>query len=238
MYEEGVSEYFTAKRMAARRLFGNGGAKTLRHRPHDLPSNGEIQQALLEWAEMNEGDERLDRLFTMRIIAMKAMESLEEFSPALIGSVSTGYIRKGSDIDIHVFTDSIEYLERCIQYMGWKYELKEVQIRKNNTFQTYTHIYVDDRFPIELTVYEPYERRVVQRSSTDGKPIQRVSLQQLKRTIAIDHPDEWDQYNLTQALPYEEMWEQEPAYQTLADQEDESDTEPSEIKFEKSCARW
>ena len=47
MYEEGVKQYFTAKRLAAKRLLGRVGGRRLRYRPMDLPSNGEIRDALL-----------------------------------------------------------------------------------------------------------------------------------------------------------------------------------------------
>ena len=47
MYEEGVKQYFTAKRLASKRIFGRVGRR-MRFRPADLPSNGEIRDALLQ----------------------------------------------------------------------------------------------------------------------------------------------------------------------------------------------
>jgi hypothetical protein len=43
MYEEGVKQYFTAKRLAAKRLFGRVGGRRMRYRPQDLPSNGSVR---------------------------------------------------------------------------------------------------------------------------------------------------------------------------------------------------
>src|SRR5262249_32496235 len=63
MYEEGVKQYFTAKRIAAKRKLGRSGGKRLRYRPSDLPSNGEIRDALLGLAELAEGSRRTRRLF-------------------------------------------------------------------------------------------------------------------------------------------------------------------------------
>ena len=40
----------------------------------------------------------------------RCLRALSEFSPRLIGSVSTGHIRRGSDIDLHVFTDDLDPL--------------------------------------------------------------------------------------------------------------------------------
>ncbi len=45
MYGEDVKQYFTAKRLAAKRLLGQTSARGLRYRPRDLPSNGEIKEA-------------------------------------------------------------------------------------------------------------------------------------------------------------------------------------------------
>lgn len=220
MYEEDVKEYFTAKQIAARRLLGQGNAKALRHRPHDLPSNGEIREALLQLASFHEGEQRSVRLFAMRVIALETMQALKDFSPGLIGSVSTGHVRRGSDIDIHVFTDSLESLEACLEQQGWSYETDEVLIRKNNTFCTYQHVHLERVFPIELSVHEPHEKRVVQRSSTDGKPIRRLSTTSLQALLRSEHPIEWEEYVLTQTLPNLEQWEQSNTYQTLADQSD------------------
>src|SRR5947209_16146 len=86
MYEEGVKQYFTAKRLAAKRLLGRVGGRRLRYRPSDLPSNGEIRDALLAIAELAEGSKRRRRLFAMRVIALEAMRDLAPFEPRLIGS--------------------------------------------------------------------------------------------------------------------------------------------------------
>src|SRR6202034_1050531 len=83
MYGEDVKQYFTAKRLAAKRLLGQVNAKAVRYRPHDLPSNGEIKEALLELVTEIEGDGRTRRLFAMRIVALEAMEALEPFYPRL-----------------------------------------------------------------------------------------------------------------------------------------------------------
>ena len=76
MYEEGVKQYFTAKRMAARRLLGRVAGRRLRYRPADLPSNGEIRDALLALAALAEGSGRTRRLFAMRIVALEAMRAI------------------------------------------------------------------------------------------------------------------------------------------------------------------
>src|SRR4029077_19921195 len=100
MYERVESEYYTAKRKAAKRLCRRGV------KPEDLPSNAEIRDQIQLFARIHEGDKRTSNLRDMRIAALILMRLLRAFRPRLIGSVMTGHIRKGSDIDLHVFTDS------------------------------------------------------------------------------------------------------------------------------------
>ena len=201
MYREGVKEYFTAKRMAAKRLLGRAGGRKMRHRPHALPSNGEIQAALLHLAELAEGEQRTARLAAMRIVALEAMRALEPIAARLIGSVSTGHVRKGSDIDIQVFVDDIEELEKRLYDLGWGYEREKVTIRKFGEIREYVHFHVVAEFAIELTAYPVRELRFRPRSSTDGKPIQRVNAAALEALIEREHPDEWQQYLADGTLP-------------------------------------
>src|SRR5881296_1808982 len=100
MYERSETEYFTAKRKAARRLCRQG------FKPEDLPSNAEIRDQIQAFARMHEGERRHEHLRDMRLEALRLMRLLQAFRPKLIGSVMTGHVRKGSDIDIHVFADS------------------------------------------------------------------------------------------------------------------------------------
>ena len=180
MYEEGVSQYLDAKKMAAKRLFGNGGAKAMRYRPKDLPSNGEISIELAKLVALYEDDQQ-DRLAAMRKAAVIIMTDLSPFHPRLIGSVSTGRVRKGSDIDLHVFTDNIEDLEDHLHKLQWHYDKKQVVVRHGHQFIEYTHIYIQADFPVELSVYPLMALRVTARSSTDAKPIKRLKIADVER---------------------------------------------------------
>ncbi|MCW8931931.1 MAG: nucleotidyltransferase [Gammaproteobacteria bacterium] len=194
MYEEGIQQYFTAKQVAAKRLLGRIYGKKVRHRPQDLPSNGEIKKALLHLVQQNEGNDHFYQLFAMRVIALEVMYELKTYTPCLIGSVSTGHVRKGSDIDLHLFTDSLEELEKTLIQKQWNYELNEVAIQKNGQIKLYTHVYLNSVFPIELSIYPTQEQRVVSRSSTDGNPIVRLKANALEKLLQIEHEIEWQRY--------------------------------------------
>ncbi len=246
MYEEDVKQYFTAKRIAARRLCGRVGGKRLRYRPADLPSNGEIRQALLELAELAEGARRGLRLFAMRVTALESMKALSPFSPRLIGSVSTGHVRRGSDIDLHVFTDDDDALFSHLRGLRWVHEVERVSILKFGQIRDYLHIHVADVFAVELTVYERRELHMRPRSSTDGKPIDRISVKRLEAMLAAEHPEPWAHYTedgtidgLEDALAAEDDDAPRPGpFDGLLDAPDEAlpwppdDEEPGEDDYE------
>ena len=222
MYGQEVKQYFTAKRLAAKRLLGEVGGKKLRYRPRDLPSNGEIKQALLELVIEIEGSERTRRLFAMRIVALEAMGPLEPFLPRLIGTVATGHVREGSDIDLHVFAEDPSDVARLVKELGWVYELQHVNILKGGKVMEFTHLQVADVFPLELTVYKPRDLGTRPRSSTDGKPIVRVSAGALRRLCEREHADLWRAYTENGVMPtMEEILSSEES--------DESDVSPEEI---------
>lgn len=197
MYEEGVKQYFTAKRLAAKRILGRVEGRRLRHRPADLPSNGEIREALLLLAERCEGASRTRRLFAMRVVALEVMKRLTPFEPRLIGSVSTGHIRRGSDIDIQVFTDDEDSLEQALKREGFEFERENVTIQKNGQFRDYVHYHLVHHFDVELTAYPFRELGQRPRSSTDGKPIDRVRASRLQKLVVETYPDAWAEYQRT-----------------------------------------
>src|SRR5881227_2340151 len=147
MYERVESEYFTAKRKAAKRLC-RGGVK-----PEDLPSNAEIRDQVQRFARIHEGEQRTKNLRDMRLEALRLMRILRPFRPRLIGSVMTGHVRKGSDIDIHLFTDGVGLVTDLLEQEGFQYDVERKQVVKHNEARVFTHIHVHARFNFELTVY-------------------------------------------------------------------------------------
>src|SRR5712692_9308279 len=139
MYQRTESEYFTAKRKAAKRLCPRGV------KPGNLPSNAEIRDQIQLFARLHEGEKRTENLRDMRLDALRLMRLLRPFKPRLIGSVMTGHIRKGSDIDIHLFTDSAGLVTDLLEQEGYQYDLERKQVVKHNEARVFTHIHVHDR---------------------------------------------------------------------------------------------
>ncbi|HLN26676.1 MAG TPA: HD domain-containing protein [Gemmataceae bacterium] len=182
MYERAESEYYTAKRKAAKRLCRRGV------KPEDLPSNAEIRDQIQVFARIHEGERRTVHLFEMRMEALRIMRLVRAFRPRLIGSVMTGHVRKGSDIDIHVFADSAELITNLLESEGYQFDVQRKQIVKLEEARVFTHIHVYDRFNIEMTVYAEDKAHYVFKSSITGKPIERASIRELEELLAREYP--------------------------------------------------
>src|SRR5436305_7886935 len=200
MYERVESEYYTAKRKAAKRLCRQSV------KPADLPSNAEIRDQIQVFARIHEGDKRTENLKQMRLEALRLMRQLRPFRPRLIGSVMTGHVRKGSDIDIHVFTDTVGLLTDTLEREGFQFDVERKEITKFQETRQFTHVHIHDRFNFELTVYAEDKAHYVFRSSITGKPIERASIRELEEMLQREYPgirlDEELQATTTVVDPY------------------------------------
>lgn len=195
MYAREESEYYRAKLKAAKRL-GQGWVK-----PADLPSNAEIREEIQLFARMFEGERRVENLRDMRLEALRLMRLLRRFRPRLIGSVMTGHIRAGSDIDLHVFSDALEPVLQVLDDEGLVYDVQRKLVTKQGVETLYTHVHVQDRFPFELTVYPADKAHYVFKSSITGKAIERASIRELEQFLIETYPD----LNLEEALEQTEL---------------------------------
>ncbi len=182
MYDREESEYFRAKMKAARRIC-SGDPK-----PSDLPSNREIRDQIQTFARLHEGERRDENLLQMRIEALRMMRMLRAFRPRLIGSTLTGHVRRGSDIDLHVFSDSVEAVSTALEAEGVAHEVERKRVRKQGVQQLFTHIHARGHFPFELTIYPANKAHHVFKSSVTGKAIERASIAELEQLLAREYP--------------------------------------------------
>ena len=182
MYSREATEYYQAKQKAAKRLY-KGWIK-----PADLPTNAEIREQVQMLARMHEGpDAHGQRLLEMRLRAVWWMRRLSQFHPKLIGSVLSGSIREGSDIDLHVFAANPHSITVELDELGVAYELERKRIVKAGEQRVFTHIHVRDEFPLELTVYHPSLLGFRFKSSITNKAIERAGLAEVERLVALEH---------------------------------------------------
>ena len=183
MYERTESEYFTAKRKAARQL-----GLDYRFHPHDLPSNAEIRDHIQSLANLYEGESRTNHLKAMRLAALRMMRILVAFRPRLIGSVLTGHTRKGSDIDLHVFSNNVSSVTAILDEHGYAYDIENKRVVKHNEERIFTHIHLGGRFEYELTLYAADQAHYVFKSSITGRAIERASIPELEQFLAREYP--------------------------------------------------
>jgi predicted HD phosphohydrolase/predicted nucleotidyltransferase len=184
MYHRTETEYFTAKRKAARQL-----GVEYRHRPGDLPSNREIRDQIQAMARMHEGPKRLENLRDMRLDGLRLMRILARFRPRLIGSVRSGHVRKGSDIDIHIFSDNLALVTDTLLEYGLEYDVEHKRIVKYGEERVFTHIHIRDRHNFELTLYPEDKLSYVFKSSITGKAIERASIAELEALLHQEYPE-------------------------------------------------
>lgn len=97
MAESGITDHAMAKQKAARQL----GATETQH----LPSNQEVDEALLSYRALYQQDSHPESLTLLREEALAAMQLLEQFHPYLTGSVLSGTADEQSDINLILFSD-------------------------------------------------------------------------------------------------------------------------------------
>ena len=182
MYEREESEYYRAKMKAARKVCQGWVA------PRDLPSNAEIRDEIQQFARLIEGEDRTQNLKKMRLAALGLMRILSKFRPRIIGSVYTGHIRQGSDIDLHLFSSSVQAITSELDYQNLQYDVTRKSVRKNGEETTYRHIHVHDQFEFELTVYPESKSSYSFKSSITGKPIEKASLPQFEAFLRREYP--------------------------------------------------
>jgi hypothetical protein len=183
MYAREESEYFTAKRKAARQL-----GVEYRYHPGDLPSNAEIREQIAALAQLYEGDRRTDNLKAMRVDALRMMRLLDAFHPRLIGSTLTGHVRQGSDIDLHVFTNHNSAITTVLEDHRLPHQVERKRVYKHQQERIFTHIHVADRFNFELTVYAADQVNYPFKSSITGRLIERASTAELELLLRTEYP--------------------------------------------------
>lgn len=177
MAEDGIEDYATAKRKAARQA----GTTATR----DLPSNEEIGEALRTYQEIYHQEEHRDRLRELREKALRAMRELARFSPYLTGSVLDGSAGKYADINLQLFTDDEKAVELYLIDRRIPYRAAQSRLYSGVGLRTVpVYAVSDDGTDIELTVLSPLDLRGQLRTSLEGKNIERAKAQAVEALLA------------------------------------------------------
>jgi len=167
-------EYKQAKEEAARNL----NVKV-------FPSNFEVAVELDKMADDAEGVGREKLIVDLRRDALKIMKRLKAFHPRLIGSVWRGTARKGSDIDIEVFSQNPELVAKAIED---EYEVLRVEHAAktlNGKTDRFLHIYFKPSPEYEVDIAVNGLERIRERRRCDvyGDLIVGLTLHQLEKIL-------------------------------------------------------
>lgn len=104
--ENGIQDYALAKRKAARSLGLPDGK--------GLPSNDEVNAALIYRQSLYEPEEQAELLLELRQQALAVMRVFEPFSPNLTGTVASGAVSDHSLIELDISSDSSKDFEQYL----------------------------------------------------------------------------------------------------------------------------
>jgi len=176
MAEDGIEDFATAKRKAARQA---GMPET-----RELPSNEEVEAALRTYQLIYHREEHRDRLRELRERAVRAMRELAQFNPYLTGSVLNGNAGKYADINLQLFTDNEKAVELYLIDRGISYKAAQGRLYAGEELRTVPVYQVtDDGTVIELTVLSPYDLRGPLRTTPEGKSIERAKLPAVEQLL-------------------------------------------------------
>lgn len=176
LYSNFVEDYKSAKEVACSNL-----------KMKAFPSNFEVALELDQLSNRIEGETRRDLLINMRKDALQIMNKLEFLNSKLIGSVWRGTPRKGSDIDITVYSERIEAVVDQVKEYGeirTEYQSKTVA----GITKRYFHIYFRSPtgYGVEMVVRSPEEigeRRICE---TYGDYVIGLTRKQLNEVLEKD----------------------------------------------------
>jgi predicted nucleotidyltransferase len=173
-----AKEYKQAKEMAARNL----GVTS-------KPSNYEVAAELDFLADQTEGESRKKLIIKLRHEALKLMKVLDKYDQILTGSVWRGTARKGSDIDINVYSDEPEEVEDALRSSGYiiKRSQRAVATSSGRTSRSW-HIYVtlEDEVEVEVVVRPLFEREIVDKCEIYGDLKRGLSKLELEKLMSSD----------------------------------------------------
>ena len=182
MYLRQEKEYYRAKLRAGKSLC-RGWVK-----PSDLPSNAEIRDEIQAFARRHERGGREQNLRDMRVEALRLMRILWRFRPRLIGSTLTGHVRRGSAIDIHLFSDSISAVTGALDFEEINYEVDQERVHKEGETSADSQVHVRDRFDFELTVFSTKAASRVMQNPITGNPIEQASVAEVEDILTDEYP--------------------------------------------------
>jgi hypothetical protein len=180
MADEGLHDFYLAKRKAAARL---GAPST-----GNLPQNREIQEALAEYQRLFGGDEQAANVRRLREAALEAMEFFARFRPRLVGSVLDGTADERSEVNLHLFADTPDEVAVFLMESDIPYDTEERRYRFGREEYGFVPVYrfVAGGVRMDLAVFATRWVSHPPRSRVDGQPVRRAGPEEVRQLISAE----------------------------------------------------
>lgn len=177
LVDSGSRDFHAAKQKAAQQL---GAFDT-----KSLPSNKEIEAALIEYQRLFHSNTQPEDLYRLRTIALEAMKFLQDFKPKIVGGVLSGTADKHSSVRLHLFADTVESVGLFLMDKQIPNQLGErrIKVAADKFVSMPTYMFLVDETPVELMVFLPKQHQVPL-SPVDGKPMRRANRDELELLLS------------------------------------------------------
>ena len=174
MIDSGIRDFAMAKRKAAEHLDA--------HDTRQLPTNLEIEQAMVEYQRLFRAREQPQTLQKLREVAYTAMQFFQEFNPRLVGPVLTGTADTNTPVSLHVFSDHIEAVNLLLLDKRIPFESRDKRYKLGtDTYEQFPcFVFFAEQIEIEVVVFPASKHYVRPLSPIDGKPMQRADMTALE----------------------------------------------------------
>ncbi|MBC7780742.1 MAG: hypothetical protein H7125_11645 [Proteobacteria bacterium] len=174
--EDGLDDWGLAKRKAARAL----GLTDSRC----LPTNTEMEAALLEYQRIFDEDGQRAQLHWLRSQALDLMEVFERFDPHLVGPVLSGAIGKYPTIHLHLFTDDEKAIELFLLNEVIPYDPSQQRVSIAGVARTVPSFELNiEGSDVQLLQFTGADRRQPVRLTADGRVLERAGRASLEAKL-------------------------------------------------------
>ena len=174
--KDGLITYHAAKRKAADQL----GFKQ-----KDLPTNIEIERAVISYQNLFQNSFQPEELFKLRTTAIDVMNLFEKFAPRLAGSVLAGTAGSQSEIIVHLFSDNpdvigVHLIENNIPY---KNSERRIRTTDKNTVTFPAYCFLAGHMSVVLILFPEKQLKQAPVCPMDEKPMKRANIKKVRSLI-------------------------------------------------------
>ena len=174
---DSAPDYLAAKRKAAAQL----GVRLDRF----MPTNREIEQALVEYQRLFQHDAQRECVQARRRTAVDAMKFLSAFRPLLTGPVLAGTATEHSEIILHLYSSTPAeiglFLDSHViphRPCDWTVKIKAREWIDLPAFR-----FVAGHADVVLVVFSNERRNIKPLSPIDGRPMRRATISELQTLL-------------------------------------------------------